>query len=210
MAEETVTSSIQQESVIYRRYVKYGQVDSDGQGTMKTVIVKSSILAETEKKEPATIKVKDEAGNSKEVPNPYAGLPSVWAEAERDGFELFSENKAIIYSAKSLEALELLSPDPAIRLYIYQTGLSSIQTARANAFAKALDENAASPTPLYNGETLDLQSGIGEDGEFSFNKQPSKRGLTDEDKMVKLLKAQGKTDAQIQAILAIINATATE
>lgn len=203
--QEAGVGAISTEKVAYRGYIKTKTVD-DGQGNVKTVIDKLSILSETEKKEPATIKGPD----GTMIPNPYAGLSTTWANAEREGYTAFNNNDVIVYDLKDLSAFETLCPDPAIRLYIVQTGLSSIQTARANAFVKAQAENTSEPTPLYNDETLDLQVGIGDDSEFSFNKAPSRRGLSGDEKMVRMLTAAGYKPEAIAAALAFLKTQQAE
>jgi hypothetical protein len=199
---ENTTGVITQQKTTSRRYVKLAQVD-DGQGNLTTVIKTSSVVSESDKKEPD--KIKDASGA--EVPNPYAGLPVSWANAERDGLVLFSENDAISYSVKSFEGAEILNPDPAMRLYIYNKGLAVFQTSLVQAYMKSLKEGTTEPEAEYNGTTLDLRVGIDDEGTYSINKAPSSRRLTDEDKLVKLLKATGKTDAQIAMILVVINAS---
>lgn len=203
MTEATETGAISQQKTTSRRYVKLGQVD-DGQGNLTTVIKTSSVVSESDKKEPE--KIKDAEG--KEIPNPYAGLPVSWANAERDGLVLFSENDAISYSVKSFEGAELLNPDPAMRLYIYNKGLAVFQTSLVQAYMKSLKEGTAEPEAEFNGVTLDLRVGTDDEGTYSINKAPQRRAQTDEDKLVKLLKATGKTDEQIAMILAVINAQA--
>ena len=199
--QEQAVGAITQQKTTYRRYVKFGTVD-DGQGNLTKVIVKSSILGETDKKEPE--KLKDG------TLNPHAGLPTSWAEAERDGFELFAENDVIGYSVKDFSGAELLNPDPAMRLYIYNRGLSTFQTSVANALMKSLKEETTEPEAEFSGLTVDLRVGTDEEGNYSINKAPSRRSTTDEEKLVKLLKATGKTDAQIALILAVINASTKE
>lgn len=193
----TGAGGVSTEKVTVRRYVLLG-TDPD---TNKPVITKERILQETDKKVPAK--------NSKGEPNVNAGLSVNWAKAEEDGYTLLSENEAITYDVKSFEGAELLNPDPAIRLYIYQTGLATIQTSRIQAFAKALVENAPEPTSEFNQVTLDLRVGIGEDSEYSFNKAPSKRGLSNEEKLIKQLTAMGVPPERQEAVLAAMLAAMT-
>jgi hypothetical protein len=194
--QSATAGAISTEKVTYRRYVK---LEADAEG--KTTIKETRILAETDKKVPA----KDAHGN----PSVNAGLSVNWAKAEEDGLTLFSENEAVTYDVKTKDGIEILNPDPAIQLYIYQTGLATIQTARVQAFMKALVENAAEPTPEFNQVTLDLRVGVGDDGEYSFNKAPSKRGLSNEEKLVKQLTAMGVPPERQQAVLAAMLAAMT-
>lgn len=195
--------AIRQDKTTYRRYVKFGTTD-DGQGNVTKTISKSSILGETDKKEPE--KLKDG------TPNPHAGVSTSWAEAERDGFEMFNENDIIGYSVTSWEGAELLNPDPAMRLYIYNRGLATFQTSVTNALMKSLKESegaAASSElePEFNGVTVDLRVGTNEDGDYSINKAPARRAVDPEDKLIKMLRATGADEAKIQAVLAIVRAT---
>jgi hypothetical protein len=186
--------------VIYRGYVSFG-TDSEG----KTTIKERRISAATDKKAP-----EKKADGS---PNPYAGLSTTWAKAEEDGLTLFNENEVITYSVKSIDGFEALCPDPAIRLYIIQTGLASVQTARANALMKAMKENTSEPEPEFTDYTLDLAKGVDEDGLYSINKTPTRRGLSEIEKLVKYLTALGvppeKQEAMLQ-VLASQSAPATE
>ena len=198
MSEATeTTGSVSTEKRTYRNYGEFKTTD-DGQGNVKTILTKTSVNAETDKKEPEFL--------SDGTPNPLAGLSVSWANSERAGLTLINENEVITYTLKSLEGFELIAPDPAIRLYLAQVGLNSIQTARANAFMKALDEEASEIEPAYNGVTLDLRIGIDDDGNYSFNKAPSRRSSTDEEKLAKILAATGKSPEQIKLILALIAA----
>jgi len=195
--DNETTGSVITEKRTYRNYGEFKTTD-DGQGNVKTILTKTSVNAETDKKEPDLL--------SDGTTNPLAGLSVSWANSERAGLTLINENEVITYTLKSLEGFELIAPDPAIRLYIAQVGLNSIQTARANAFMKALDEEASEIEPAYNGVTLDLRIGIDDDGNYSFNKAPSRRSSTDEEKLAKILLATGKTLEQVKQILALIAA----
>lgn len=176
--EVNAAGALSSEKITNRRYVKFG-TDKEG----KTIIEEQRVLAEADSKDKKT------------------GLSVNWQKAEDDGFVLFSQNDAIAYSVKSQEGFELLSPDEEIRMYIINTGLSTIQTARAQAFMKANAENTAEPEPLYNDATLDLRVGVGEDGEFSINKTPSRRSLSDIEKLIKQLTALGLGPDQMKDVL---------
>ena len=176
--EVNAAGALSSEKITNRRYVKFG-TDKEG----KTIIEEQRVLAEADSKDKKT------------------GLSVNWQKAEDDDFVLFSQNDAIAYSVKSQEGFELLSPDEEIRMYIINTGLSTIQTARAQAFMKANAENTAEPEPLYNDATLDLRVGVGEDGEFSINKTPSRRSLSDIEKLIKQLTALGLGPDQMKDVL---------
>lgn len=127
------------------------------------------------------------------------GLSVNWQKAEDEGYSLATQNDAIVYSVKSSDGFELLVPDEEIRMYIINAGLSTIQTARMNAFMKATTETDGAP--LYNDATLDLRIGVGEDGEYSINKAPTRRSLSDIEKLVKQLTALGIPPEQQKAVL---------
>jgi hypothetical protein len=170
--------SLSSEKVTTRRYVKFG-TDKEG----KTVIEEQRVLAEADSKDKKT------------------NLAVNWQKAEDDGFVLFSQNDAVVYTVKDSSGFELLCPDEEIRMYIINTGLSTIQTARAQAYMKANAENTPEPEPLYNDSTLDLRTGVGEDGEYSINKTPSRRSLSDMEKLIKSLRALGLSDEAMKDVL---------
>jgi hypothetical protein len=178
MADTTMdTGALSTEKITYRRYVKFG-TDKEG----KTVIDEQRILAETAAKDKKT------------------GLSANWQKAEDDGLTLFSSNEMLNYQVKTSDGFELLVPDETQRLYIIQVGLDSVQTARANAFMKATAEEAGEPTPSYNDETLDLRVGV-ENGEYSINTEPSRRTLTNDQKLEKTIKSLGLSDDAVAAFL---------
>lgn len=179
MADTTMdTGALSTEKITYRRYVKFG-TDKEG----KTVIDEQRILAETAAKDKKT------------------GLSANWQKAEDDGLTLLSSNEFINYAVKSSDGFELLVPDEAQRLYIIGVGLDSVQTARANAFMKANAEGTAEPTPEFNDYTLDLRIGVGDDSEYSINKEPSRRTLTNDQKLEKTIKSLGLSDDAVAAFL---------
>ena len=175
------------EKVTYRRYVVFG-TDPD---TGKSVITKERILAQADGVDKAT------------------GVPQNWAKAVADGFTQFSENDVLTYNVKSLEGIDLLVPDKAQQLYIFQTGLATVQTARANAFMKSLKEGTAEPTADYDQVELDLRVGVDDEGTYSINKTPSRRGLSNEDKLRKQLTAMGVSEDKQEAVLAAMLAAMT-
>jgi hypothetical protein len=174
-AVSEATGSIGTAKQTIRRYVKYDTYPESAGPELagKTFISEQTILQETAKKDKDT------------------GLSDNWAKAEKEGFTLFSENEVITYQVKSQEGFELLVPDETQRLYLIQVGLDSIQGARSQVFMKANKEGAVEPTPEYNDYTLDLRAGVGEDQEYSFNRAPSRKSLTDEEKLMKMLAATG-------------------
>ena len=196
------TGTLSQEKRLARHYVKYGNATVNGE--TRQTLDKRSTVQESDKKEPETIK--DAEG--KAIPNPYAGQPVSFANAERSGLEVFSENEYIQYSVKSWEGAALLIPDEAQRLYIFQNGLSNYQTSRIQASMKELVEDATEPTPLYNGVTIDLAVGItNDDGTVSYSIQqaPQRKSMSDEDKLIKQLRAMGTPEDKISLIVALMN-----
>lgn len=179
--------SITTEKNLYRRYV---QLDVD-EATGKTVIKKERVLIQSD----GTIKVKQEDGSTKD-------MPASWANAEKDGFTLFSENEFITYSVKSIDGFKQLVPSEEHQLYLINIGLSNVQTARAQAAMKADKENSPEPTPEFDQATIDLAVGTDDEGSYSLNRAPSRRSASETDKLIKQFKAMGITDeAQIAAIL---------
>jgi len=171
--------SISTQKQTYRFYVKT-EVDADG----KTTIAKKSSVAETDKKDKTT------------------GLSDNWAKLEKDGFTLLSENEFIKYSVKTIDAAKLLVPDEAQFVYIFQSGLNYLQNAKANGVMTALKEGTSEPEPLYNQLTIDLAKGVDEEGSYSINEAPSRRSLSDEDKLRKQLTALGVPPEAMEAIVA--------
>ena len=171
--------SISTQKQTYRFYVKT-EVDADG----KTTIAKKSSVAETDKKDKTT------------------GLSDNWAKLEKDGFTLLSENEFIKYSVKTIDAAKLLVPDEAQFVYIFQSGLNYLQNEKANGVMTALKEGTSEPEPLYNQLTIDLAKGVDEEGSYSINEAPSRRSLSDEDKLRKQLTALGVPPEAMEAIVA--------
>ena len=184
------TGALSTEKTTYRRYVKLGTV-TEGD-TSKTVITEQRILAETSAKDKKT------------------GLAQNWQKAEDDGLILFSENAVITYTAKTLEGFDALIPDADQRLYIFNAGLSTVQTAKANAFMKSNVENAAEPTPEFNQSDLDMRVGIGEDGEYSIQVAPQRRSLSDQEKLEKTLKGLNLSTADLEALLLQVASSLTQ
>jgi len=175
------TGALSTDKTLYRGYAKLGTV-TDGD-TTKTVLSERRIMQETAAKDK------------------NSGLSQNWQKAEDDGLIVFNENEIISYSVNSQEGFELLIPDEAQRLYIINAGLSQIQTAKAQAFMKAVAEGAAEPTPEFNSVTLDLRVGIGDEGEYSIQNAPQRRTLTDQQKLEKTLKSLNLAPDQLEALL---------
>lgn len=172
------------EKQTYRSYI---QTSTDAKGN--TVVDKIKSQAE------ATAKDKD------------SGIAANWAKLEKEGWTLLSENEFIRYSVKSLEGFTALVPEEAQQVYIIQCGLNYIQNAKANAVMTALKEGAPEPTPLFNQDTIDLRTGVGENGEYSINEAPSRKSLSDVDKLLKMLDAMGVPADKRDAVLAALAAT---
>lgn len=184
MGDSTVdynTGALSTEKTPYRRYVKFGTV-TEGD-TTKTIITEQRIAGEIATKDKKT------------------GLSQNWQKAEDDGLNLFSENEIVSYTAKSLEGFQSLVPDPEQQMYIINAGLSSIQTSKVQAFMKANVENASEPTPEFNQVTLDLRVGLGDEGDYSIQKAPQRRSLTDQEKLEKTLKSLNLAPEQLEALL---------
>jgi len=181
--------SISTQKQTYRFYVK---TDTDTEG--KTTITKKSSVAETDKKAPATLK--------DGTKNPSAGLSDNWAKLEAEGYTLLSENEFIKYSVKTVEAARLLVPDETQFVYIFQSGLNYLQNAKANGIMTALKEGTSEPEPLYNQLVIDLAKGVDEEGSYSINEAPTRRTLSDEDKLRKQLTAMGVPADKQEAVLA--------
>ena len=166
---------------VYRRYVKLGTV-TEGD-TTKTTIAEQRIMQEAAAKDKKT------------------GLSQNWQKAEDDGLVVFNENEVVSYAVNSQEGFELLVPDAEQRLYIINAGLSNLQTSKAQAFMKAMVDNASEPTPQFNQTTLDMRVGIGEEGEYSIQNAPQRRSLTDQQKLEKTLKSLNLAPDQLEALL---------
>jgi len=114
-----------------------------------------------------------------------------WNKLEAAGAVLINENEFVRYTISSIEDFKALVPDEAQLIYIAQAGLNYVQNAKANAYMVDLEEDNI--TPKYNGQLIDLKEAI--------NDPPSKRSLTDQQKLEKLLKSTGLDAAGIAALL---------
>jgi len=184
------SGAITTEKQTYRSYVQLG-ADKDG----KTIVEKIKSQAEAAAK------------NKNGVATNWAKLEE---EKDKDGnpvWQLFNENEFIRYTVKSLDAFTTLVPEEAQQIYIIQSGLNYLQNAKANGAMTAMKDGAPEPTPLFNQETIDLRVGVGENGEYSINEAPSRKSLTDVEKLEKMLAAMGYAPEQVQVALATLAAT---
>jgi hypothetical protein len=117
-----------------------------------------------------------------------------WKKLEEAKATKLNENEFIRYTINSIEDFKALVPDEQQLIYIAQAGLNYVQNAKANGYMLEMLEDAAAPnTPKYDGQTIDLREAI--------NDPPSKRSLTDNQKLIKLLKSTGLDAAGIAALL---------
>jgi len=166
--ELNTAGAVTTEKITYRAYAKFGEEtvkNSDGTETTKTVIKELQAKAETAKKDKDT------------------GVSANWAKAEKEGFVLFNENEIVRYTVKNETGFALLVPSEEQRVYIIQSGLNYLQNAKANALSVAVKEGTPEPEPEYNGVEIDLRDSI--------NEPPSRRSLSEIEKLVKQLTALG-------------------
>ncbi len=176
------SGAVSTDKSVYRGYAELKTV-TDSDGTTKTVLGERRIMQETAAKDKNT------------------GLSQNWQKAENDNLILFNENEVISYAANSWEGAEILVPDSDQRLYIFNAGLSNLQTSKAQAFMKTMAEGTAEPTPQFNQTTLDLRVGIGDEGEYSIQNAPQRRTLTDQQKLEKTLKSLNLAPEALEALL---------
>jgi hypothetical protein len=105
-----------------------------------------------------------------------------WKKLEASGATQWNENEFIRYVVHSEDGFNMLVPDPTQRVYIIQAGLSYIQNSKANGLMVERKEGDEQ-SPAYNGETIDLREYI--------NEPPTKRALTDQQKLERLVKSMG-------------------
>jgi hypothetical protein len=195
MADET-TGALTTEKQSYRTYI---QTSSDKDG--KTVVDKIKAQAE------ATQKVTDKT-------DPHYGLAVNWAKLEKEGWTLLCENEFIRYSVKTLEGFFALVPDLDQQLYLIQCGINYAMNAKANAAMVVMEDGAAEPKAKFDGVTIDLRTGVDSEGTYSINEAPSRKSLSDIDKLMNTLKKMGLPPEQVAALLAqaasSIAATQTE
>lgn len=119
--------------------------------------------------------------------------PENWEKMEDEGFTTFSENEFIRYTVKSLDGFVHLVPDAAQQLYILNAGLGYIQNAKSNSMMVEMVDNAPEPTPVHANETIDLREAI--------NEEPTRKMLSNEEKLQKLIAGLGLTPEQTAALL---------
>ncbi|MDR3392474.1 MAG: hypothetical protein P4L77_12155 [Sulfuriferula sp.] len=177
------TGAITTEKQTYRTYI---QTSSDKDG--KTVVDKIKAQAE------ASAKVTDKN-------DPLFGLATNWAKLEREGWTLLCENEFVRYNIKSVDGFFALVTDKDQQNYIIQCGLNYAMNAKANAAMVALKDGTPEPTPEFDGETIDLRVGVGSEGKYSINEPPSRKSLTDIEKLMKTLGGLNLTQEQKEAML---------
>jgi len=106
-----------------------------------------------------------------------------WKKLEAEGWVQFNQNDFIRYNVKTMAAAELLVPDEAQRVYIFQAGLNYLQNAKANKKSVEVKEGTdtvnVQAEPVYNDDEIDLQESI--------NEPPERRSLSPLEKLQKLL-----------------------
>ena len=159
-------------------------IDSTGAlSTEKNTYRKYVKLGTSEKKVQAEAQAKDSK----------TGLSKNWQALEDAGYTVFSENEFVRYTVKSEDGFASLVPDEAQRVYIIQCGLNYLQNAKANGYMDEVQENTPEPTPSYNQETIDLREAI--------NEPPTRKSLTDMEKLMKTLAALNLSPEQKQDLL---------
>jgi hypothetical protein len=108
-----------------------------------------------------------------------------WASQEKNGATLLVENDYRWYNLLSMDGVSDLVPDPEQQLYIFQKGLDQLQTAAVNA--TQIEFDPVTKQFVTNGVTVDLRDAI--------NTPPSRRVLTDEQKLLKTISAIGREKA---------------
>lgn len=119
-----------------------------------------------------------------------------WKKLEASGATLWNTNEFIRYIVHSDDGFKMIVPDEAQRLYIIQAGLNYVQNSKANAYMVEPTgaEGADASSPKYNNETIDLKDAI--------NDPPSKRALTDQQKLERLVKSMGLSGDEMQTMFA--------
>lgn len=141
----------------------------------------------------AYVKLTDKGEIDSLVAKAESANKSNWTKLEAAGNVQWSQNEFTRYIVQSDEGFKLLVPDEAQRLYIVQAGLNYVQNSKANAYMverKEGDENS----PAYNDQTIDLKEAI--------NEPPSKRALTDQQKLERLVKSMGLSADQMNVMFA--------
>lgn len=176
--ESEQTGAINTTKSTYRSYVKYS-TDTEG----KTIVTKIKAQAEAAAKDKKT------------------NLPVNWAKAEAEGYEQFSENEFVRYSVKTLEGAKLLIPDEEQLIYILQCGLNQIQNAKCAVIMTALKAGTPEPEPEFDQQTIDLRVGTDDEGTNSIGQAPTRKSLSDLDKLRKMLTAMGVPPEKQEAVI---------
>jgi len=124
------------------------------------------------------------------------GLAKNWEKLEEKGYTVWNENEFLKYTVNSVAGFNELVPDEEQRVYIIQAGLNYVQNAKANVKMTETVEGDDN-TPAYNGRTIDLKDEI--------NKEPSKRSLTDLQKVERTLKGMNLSAEEFRNMMAILN-----
>lgn len=177
-------SSIAAEKTVYRRYVKFKNI-TEGD-TTRIAIDEQRIIGEGAQKDKKT------------------GLFSAWQRAEDEGLTLFCENEVIMYNVRTLDGFTALVPDPEQQLYIINLGLSTVQSQKVQSFMKATTETGGDMVPDFNQVTLDLRTGVGESEEYSIQKAPQRRALSELDRALASLRKLGLPEDKVQEMLEVI------
>jgi hypothetical protein len=178
------TGALTTEKFTSRKYVKLG---TDDKGN--TIVTDTKIQTE------AQAKVTDPKSDK-------IGMAVNWAKLEEAGYTLFSENEFVRYTVKSVEGFQHLIPAEDQQVYIIQAGLNYIQNAKSNKLMDETIEGAPEPTPASNQETIDLRESI--------NEPPTRKLLTDMEKLQKLLSGLNLTAEQKKDLLVSLAATQVE
>ncbi|HEY4799520.1 MAG TPA: hypothetical protein VII99_10630 [Bacteroidia bacterium] len=120
---------------------------------------------------------------------------AAWEKLEKGGYTLLNTVEFIKYTVNSDEGFKLLITDETQRLYIVQAGLNYLQNSKANGYMAERQEGAGNENnPAYNDQTIDLREAI--------NEPPSKRALTDQQKLERLVKQMGLSPDQMSLMFA--------
>jgi hypothetical protein len=120
-----------------------------------------------------------------------------WKKLEAEGWVLFNQNDFIRYTVKSRAAIDLLVPDEAQQVYIFQAGLNYVQNAKANKLSVEVKEGTDTTTvqaePVSNDEEIDLREYI--------NEAPERRMLSPLEKAQKLFAGLNMSEDAKKALL---------
>jgi len=120
---------------------------------------------------------------------------AAWDKLEKSGYTLLNSNEFVKYTVNSDEGFQLLIPELEQRLYIVQAGLNYLQNSKANGFMQERQEGAGNEnSPKYNDQVIDLREAI--------NEPPSKRALTNDQKLERLVKQMGLSPDEMSLMFA--------